>query len=90
MAERDFYEKGTMFAREAAGGADFARINTAFDNLIASVNQRGKSQEDIDGAVEAIEEQRKMALRIFGMANTDYIKKGLRDNGIEENTDEAF
>lgn len=88
-SERDFWEKGIMFAQKALGGANFEYINESFDNLISSVNQKGKTKEDIDAAVELINKQRDMAKRIFNIADSNLVKKALKNNNIDEDSEDA-
>ena len=85
--ERDFWEKGIMFAKKATGGVDIGDINRSFDHLIAAVNRQGKSKEDVEAMQQLLEDQRSTALEIFRTANSKLAKDAAKANNIEYNTE---
>ena len=90
MAERDFWEKGIMFAKKAVAGKNFEHIDKAFDNLIQGVNRHAKSKEDIEAATDLLNKQRDMAKHVFTIANSNLMKEALKNNNIEAGSEDAY
>ncbi len=83
MSERDFWEKGIMYSKRALSGGSIEDLDIAFDNLVSSVNNNTRSQEDIKAATDLIEQQRKTAHEIFKTANSKFTKDAAKANGID-------
>jgi len=86
-SERDFWEKGILFAKKATSGGNLASVERAVEHIKAGINNRSRSQEDIDAANVLLDQQLEMAKEIFKTANSKLAKDAAKANGIEYNTE---